>query len=130
MVIDDLKVAVLTYTIQADDAENTVLETATEDRPRTMMFGVGRIMKGFSDRLRGRAAGESFDFYIPPAEAFGLPDKPNHHPLAGIGLFVRGKVLEVRDPTIEEMNAEVEYRKANGLHFHHDHEDGHHHHHH
>lgn len=129
MVIEDLKVAVLAYTIKADDAENTVLETATEEHPRAMMFGMGRIMKGFSDRLRGLAAGEAFEFHIPPEEAFGLPDAPNHHPLAGIGLRVEGKVLEVRDPSIEEMNAEVEYRRANGLHFHHEHEHGHHHHH-
>ena len=118
MKIDDLKVAKLIYTIQADGPNGPILEQATPEKPRVMMFGVGRIMKSFSDALRGLAPGDSFVFTIPPEEAFGLQRPENHHPLAGHSLFVRGEVLEVRDPTIEEMNAEVEYRRANGLHFH------------
>ena len=129
MKIDDLKVAKLIYTIQCDTPNGQILEQATPEKPRVMMFGVGRIMKSFSDALRGLEAGASFVFTIPPEEAFGLPDPENQHPLAGHALFVRGEVLEVRDPTIEEMNAEVEWRRANGLHFHHDHEHEHHHHH-
>ena len=123
MKIDDLKVAKLVYTIQSDDPNGQILEQATPEKPRVMMFGVGRIMKSFSDALRGLEPGDSFVFTIPPEEAFGMPSPENQHPLAGHGLFVR-------DPTIEEMNAEVEWRRANGLHFHHDHEHGHEHHHH
>ena len=127
MKIEDLKVGVLAYTIRDNDAQGMILETATDEKPRSMMFGVGRIMKGFSDRLRGLTDGQTFSFTIPPEEAFGLPGPNNTHPLAGHCLYVEGKVLEVRDPSIEEMDAEVEYRKANGLHFHHDHGHGHHH---
>ena len=132
MVIEDLKVASLVYTIQCDGPNGTILEQATPEKPRVMMFGVGRIMKSFSDALRGLEPGDSFVFTIPPEEAFGLPSPANTHPLAGHSLFVRGEVLDVRDPSIEEMDAEVEYRRANGLHFHHDHnhDHGHEHHHH
>ena len=48
-----------------------------------------------------------------------------NHPLAGHSLFVKGKVLEVREPTIQEMDEEVEYRKNHGHHCHHHHEHGH-----
>jgi len=131
MVIEDLKVATLVYTIQCDSPNGAILEQATPEKPRVMMFGVGRIMKSFSDALRGLEPGDSFVFTIPPEEAFGTPSATNQHPLAGHSLFVRGEVVDVRDPSIEEMNAEVEYRRANGLHFHHDHkhEHGHDHHH-
>lgn len=178
MKIEDLKVGKLVYTIQADDANGEILESATEEKPRVMMFGVGRIMKSFSDGLRSLEAGDSFAFTIAPDEAFGwhddekmmdvplnvfmedgqiredllvvgnvikLQDKDGHpfdgrivqvdedhvvmdfnHPLAGRSLFVKGKVLKVREPTIEEMDAEVEYRKNQGHHCHHHHEHGHH----
>ena len=129
MKIEDLKVAKLIYTIQSDGPNGLVLEQATPEKPRVMMFGVGRIMKSFSDALRYLEAGDSFVFTIPPEEAFGLPSEANRHPLAGHSLFVRGEVVEVRDPTIEEMDAEVEWRRANGLHFHHDHDHEHGHHH-
>lgn len=129
MKIEDLKVAKLVYTIQSDSPNGPVLEQATPEKPRVMMFGVGRIMKSFSDALRDLEPGDSFVFTIPPEEAFGMPSPINQHPLAGHALFVRGEVLDVRDPSIEEMNAEVEYRRANGLHFHHHHEHEQHHHH-
>ena len=177
MKIENLKVGKLVYTIQADNADGEILESATEEKPRVMMFGVGRIMKSFSDGLRGLEAGDSFAFTISPDQAFGwhndekvmdaplgifmedgiiredllvvgnvikLQDKDGHpfdgkimeifedhvvmdfnHPLAGHSLFVKGKVLEVREPTIQEMDEEVEYRKNHGHHCHHHHEHGH-----
>ena len=126
MVIDDLKVAKLAYTIQDEDAQGVVLEEATEMKPRVMMFGVGRIMKSFSDGLRGLSDGEGFEFVITPENAFGFPSAQNQHPLAGHSLFVKGRVLEVREPTIDEMNQEVERRMAEGHHCHHHDHDCHH----
>lgn len=121
MIIEDLKVAKLVYTIQADDAQGEILEEATNEQPRVMMFGVGRVMKSFTDGLRGLSADEAFEFTIKPENAFGYPSENNHHPLAGHSLFVKGKVLEVRDPSIEEMNQEVERRMAENHHCHHCH---------
>ncbi len=166
MIIDDLKVGVLIYTIQADDSNGAILEQATEDKPRVMMFGMGRVMKAFSDGLRGLTNGDAFAFTIAPDNAFGWPSEENithvpktlfmadgkmrkellvvdniirmqdkegrpfegkileiaddyvvmdfNHPLAGHSLFVKGKVLEVREPSIDEMNKELEYRKQHG----------------
>ena len=127
MIIEDLKVAKLIYTIQADDAQGEILEEATYEQPRVMMFGVGRVMKSFTDGLRGLSANEDFEFTIKPENAFGYPSEQNRHPLAGHSLFVKGKVLEVRDPSIEEMNQEVERRMAENHHCHHchHHEHGH-----
>ncbi len=170
MKIDDLKVATLVYTIQADNANGEILEQATEEHPRVMMFGLGHVMMAFYEGLRGLEAGDDFSFTISPENAFGQPredkimtapitifmkdgvlredllivghtlrlqDGEGHpfdgrimeihgdyvvldlnHPLAGHALFVKGKVLEVREPTIEEMDQEVEYRK-NHQHQHH-----------
>ncbi|MGP1446986.1 MAG: FKBP-type peptidyl-prolyl cis-trans isomerase [Candidatus Limimorpha sp.] len=174
MMIDDMKVGVLSYTIQADDANGAILEQATEDKPRVMMFGMGRVMKAFSDALRGLTNGDAFAFTIVPDDAFGWPSEENitdvpktlfmadgklreellvvdnvirmqdkegrpfegkileiaddyfimdfNHPLAGHSLFVKGKVLDVREPTLEEMNRELEYRKQ---HAHQCHQHGH-----
>lgn len=179
MYIDDLKVGTLTYTIQADDAQGEILESASEESPRTLMFGTGRVMKSFSDGLKGLRAGDAFAFTIPPDGAFGYHDeckitdlpidlfmkdgvlredllqvgntiflaekdgKPMqakileiehdlvivdlNHPLAGRSLFVKGRVIAVREPTIDEMNEALEYRKCHkgSCNHHHDHDCGH-----
>jgi FKBP-type peptidyl-prolyl cis-trans isomerases 2 len=174
MKIENLKVGILAYTIQVDDANGEIVESATEEKPRALLFGMGRIMKSFSDPLRGLQAGDEFTFTITPDNAFGQHDTKNirevpigffvqggelredllqigkiiklankegqlfdakivevgdktviidfNHPLAGHGLFVKGKVLEVREPTIEEMNEAVEQQRCKSHHCHGNHD--------
>lgn len=163
MKIENFRIGKLTYTIQADDANGEILESATEENPRTLMFGSNQIMKSFSDGLIGLEEGDAFAFTIAPEKAFGwhseekvleapldifmengsiredllsigniikLQDKNGrpfdgkileiyddhvimdfNHPLADHSLFVKGKVLEVRPATQEELQQEEENRK-------------------
>lgn len=71
MVIETQKVGILSYQIKVDQADGEVLETATNENPRTMLFGTGRVLAGFENHLIGLKSGDTFDFVIEPDEAFG-----------------------------------------------------------
>jgi FKBP-type peptidyl-prolyl cis-trans isomerase SlyD len=71
MVIEKQKVGILSYQIKVNNDAGEVLEEATIDNPRTMLFGTGRVMQSFESRLVGLKSGDTFDFVIEPEEAFG-----------------------------------------------------------
>ncbi len=71
MKIEQHKVGVLAYSIQVEDAKGDVLEHATVAEPRTLVFGMGRLMKSFEDRLIGLKSGDKFEFIMSPDETFG-----------------------------------------------------------
>jgi len=71
MVIAAQKVGVLTYSIYVENAQGEVLEQASPESPRTMLFGTGRVMRSFEERLIGLKSGDRFSFVIEPEEAFG-----------------------------------------------------------
>ncbi len=71
MVIETQKVGILSYQIKVDQPDGEVLETATAESPRTMLFGTGRVLAGFESQLIGLKSGDTFDFVIEPDEAFG-----------------------------------------------------------
>jgi len=72
MKIEEHKVGVLAYSIQVEDAKGDVLEQATQSGPRTLVFGLGRLMKSFEDKLIGLKSGDKFEFLLPPEKTFGL----------------------------------------------------------
>lgn len=72
MVIAEQKVGVLTYSIHVSDRQGELLEQATETEPRTLVFGTGRLLKSFEERLTGLKTDDEFAFNLKPEEAFGL----------------------------------------------------------
>ena len=164
MKIDELTVGTLTYTIRTDSEQGTIVEQAGDDNPRTLLFGMGQVMKSFSDHLFGLEENDTFAFSISPAEAYGAHDVEKiigipketfvengqlrtdllvqgkmvpltddegkvsyarvveiaddevimdfNHPLAGKTLFVEGRVVSVRKPTLDEMNAALEKHRS------------------
>lgn len=155
MKIDDNTVALVAYKINLDASDGELIESAEEENPRSMIFGYDKVIPGFENNVKGLAAGENFDFNLPPDEAFGesradmLVDVPKkafmvngelredllyinnelnmmdnngrpmkgkildingdsvkmdfNHPLAGKELFIKGKVMEVRPITQEDL---------------------------
>lgn len=71
MRIENERVGILTYRIHIESAQGELLEEAPVGQPRTMLFGTGRVMKSFEERLIGLRSGDTFEFYIRPEEAFG-----------------------------------------------------------
>lgn len=71
MEIRENRIGILTYTIQVNNQEGEVLEEATIDQPRTMLFGTGRLLKSFDEKLLGLRSGDRFEFVLSPDECFG-----------------------------------------------------------
>lgn len=71
MKIEQHKVGVLAYSIQVEDAQGDVLEQASLNEPRTLVFGLGRLMQSFENKLMGLKSGDKFEFLLSPEETFG-----------------------------------------------------------
>lgn len=71
MVIEQNKVGVLSYSIHLEDERGELLEQATLSNPRTLLFGTGRLMKHFENKLLGLKSGDTFEFTLSPEESFG-----------------------------------------------------------
>ncbi|KAF0131060.1 MAG: FKBP-type peptidyl-prolyl cis-trans isomerase SlyD [Bacteroidetes bacterium] len=71
MVIEKNKVGVIAYAIHVDNEAGELLEKVEYSQPRTMVFGSGRMLKSFEDKLLGLRSGDSFEFLLSSEESFG-----------------------------------------------------------
>ncbi len=74
MIIDKDKVVSVNYTLSSrknkSDAED-IVERTQAGNPFTFLFGHGGIIEGFEINLKGKKVGDTFDFRIEPANAYG-----------------------------------------------------------
>lgn len=70
MTIQDLVVVSLNYKLSNHKTGEKIEETTTEN-PMVFLFGVGGIIPEFEENIRGKQAGDNFDFAINAANAYG-----------------------------------------------------------
>jgi FKBP-type peptidyl-prolyl cis-trans isomerase SlyD len=137
--------------------ERELMEKATPEVPLSFIYGTGMMLPAFESNLKGLGKGDSFDFTLPPADAYGeyieehltelskdifmvdgkfdgdmikegntvpMMDTDGNrmngsvievkedivvmdfnHPLAGETLHFTGEVIDVHEPTPEEIAA-------------------------
>jgi FKBP-type peptidyl-prolyl cis-trans isomerase SlyD len=73
MKIDDYRIVTVSYEVREGDAQGALLERMDTRYPFTFMFGVGQMLPGWEDRLRGLRVGTGFTFYLEPEQAYGRP---------------------------------------------------------
>lgn len=71
MKVEKDKIISLIYELRQDNKEGTVIESLTEERPLTFLFGAGRLLKDFEDNLSGLSTGEEFSFQLSSEQAYG-----------------------------------------------------------
>ncbi len=71
MKIEKNTVVSLAYKIHENTPQGVLIEFADELSPRSLIFGLDGMIPGFEEKLMGRSAGESFEFTLSEAEAFG-----------------------------------------------------------
>ena len=126
--IENLKVVSATYQLYIADekGKEELMEQATEETPLTWCQGEGMMLPAFEAQMAGKEEGESFDFVLKAAEAYGeyfpegLQDLPKKMFFNGDGEFdeervfvgaivpmntvdgqiVRAQVCEVTDDTV------------------------------
>ena len=77
MNIDNKKVVSVTYTLFTPHKitdEETMVEKADKDNPLTWLFGTGSMIDDFEKNLKGKKAGDTFDFRIKAENAYGMQD--------------------------------------------------------
>jgi len=62
---------VVTFHYRLHDADGNALEDSHDGEPLSYLHGHGGIIPGLEAALRGRAAGDSFEVTLAPAEAYG-----------------------------------------------------------
>lgn len=151
MNIQPNSVVALTYDLYSNqNGEEVFVEQANEENPLVFLYGVGMMLPKFEENLNGLKEGDSYDFHLVAADAYGEKDEsaiaelPIHmfgdmekpavdtilplqdnngnqfrarvthvsdsgvkvdlnHPMAGQDLHFKGKILNVRQATEEEL---------------------------
>ncbi|MDR0871991.1 MAG: FKBP-type peptidyl-prolyl cis-trans isomerase [Prevotellaceae bacterium] len=69
------KMVTATYDLYVDgENEEELMEQATEQQPLVFCFGIGMMLERFEQNLKGKKAGDKFDFVIDHSEAYGEYD--------------------------------------------------------
>jgi len=71
-----------------------IIDEAEKMHPAVFSFGQGQLIDGFEKNLLGLSAGDSFDFIIPAAKAYGLKDSYAVFDIPTDTFAVEGKVEE------------------------------------
>ena len=71
MKIENNKFASLAYTLHEGDKEGRIIETVEESSPLSFVFGAGRLLPAFEEKLAGLEEGAAFDFSLAAADAYG-----------------------------------------------------------
>lgn len=75
MEISKEKVVSLIYELRVNGSEGDIVETLDESKPLTFVYNSGYLLPTFEENILGLTAGDSFEFSIPPAQAYGEVNK-------------------------------------------------------
>ncbi len=75
MIVSKDKVVSLTYELRRDSIEGEIVESLTKEEPLTFLFGGGGLLPKFEENINGMKVGDSFDFELRSADAYGEINK-------------------------------------------------------
>ncbi len=68
----------VTYDLHVSNEQDTsknFIESAGKENPLEFLYGIGGMIPAFEENLSGKISGESFEFIIPAADAYGEFDE-------------------------------------------------------
>ena len=71
MTISKNKVVSLSYELRVDGKDGEIIETVTDDRPLTFIFGMDNLVPGFERNIENLKTGDDFAFLLTCEEAYG-----------------------------------------------------------
>ena len=74
MIISENRVVTLQYTL-SDQRTGDHIEATNEADPLVFLYGAGGMIPAFEDNLRGLKSGDTFNFSIPAADAYGVREE-------------------------------------------------------
>ncbi len=72
MITNKDKVISLVYELRLNNSKGEIIESLTEDKPLTFIYGNGSLLQKFEDNISGLRIGESFSFGIKSEDAYGF----------------------------------------------------------
>ncbi len=61
----------LAYELRSDSADGALIEKTADEAPLRFVFGSGKMLEKFEQKILGLEAGQAFDFVLAPSEAYG-----------------------------------------------------------
>jgi FKBP-type peptidyl-prolyl cis-trans isomerase SlyD len=74
MIIENNKVVSVNYKLSIKGTDEQVEQTSKE-HPFVFIFGTGSLLEDFENNLRGKKAGDTFDFFIEHSRGYGVRDE-------------------------------------------------------
>jgi FKBP-type peptidyl-prolyl cis-trans isomerase SlyD len=71
MTIEKNKVVSLIYELRVDGTNGEIVESLTDDRPLTFIYGTGALLPKFEDNISGLKVGDAFNFLLQCEDAYG-----------------------------------------------------------
>ncbi len=71
MEISRNKYVTVSYVLRLQGFEGEIVEETTEEQPLEFIFGTGRMLQMFEEKLEGLKAGDDFSFKLAAGEAYG-----------------------------------------------------------
>ena len=65
----------LSYELRTDSSNGEIIEKTEDVAPLEFVFGAGKMLEMFEDKLDGLVAGDKFDFCLEAEEAYGVKDE-------------------------------------------------------
>lgn len=113
MTIVPNSVVTLTYKLHTvENGEKTFVEEAGKDNPLDFLYGVGMMLPKFEENIAGLSAGETADFELAAADAYGEIDERAFAQLPAdmfkeAGLPQIGEILPLQDNQGNQFRAKV-----------------------
>lgn len=110
MTIAANKVVTLTYELRENDKNGAVIEVVNEAQPFVFLFGAGGLLPEFETNLSGKEAGNTFEFGILAANAYGEFDDQAMENVPKEIFMIDGKLAE----DLLEIDRVINLRNADG----------------
>ncbi len=99
MIIENNNVVSVNYLLSKKGSEEKIEETSKE-HPFVFIFGTGGLLEDFETNLRGKKAGDTFDFFIDHKRGYGVRDEQH---LVAIPI----DAFQAEDGTFDEENVKI-----------------------
>lgn len=94
MKIQKNKVVTLSYDLRIENHESDIIESATPEMPLKFIYGVGKMIPKFEEKIEGKEKEDSFKFMLHSNEAYGEASEDNFIDIPKSSFEIDGKIDE------------------------------------
>jgi FKBP-type peptidyl-prolyl cis-trans isomerase SlyD len=77
MIVEEHSIITIAYELRDPDNNGELMERMDANYPFHFLFGAGKLLPAFEDRLYGLKVGDTFDFTLSPQQGYGPVEQGN-----------------------------------------------------